>query len=156
MCTCVTPHWHVLRLYASRLPHLSSLAAVCDRDVKVRLRHSVQAELASLNLYRFPFPRPICCSISGAAPCKHANPSISPFLPLTVPGFSRRGALDKRAQPERGRSLRQCGGGGSAWRLIPETCLRLTRLIRIRRVHTNTRARGCNRLFLLFKITKMQ
>lgn len=49
LCTCVTPHWYVLalRLHASRLPHLSSRGAVCDRDVKVHLRQCVQAELAS-------------------------------------------------------------------------------------------------------------
>lgn len=75
-------------------PAALSPRAVCDQDVECVCATMLRPSWRALNLYRFPFPRPTCCcSISGAAPCKHATPSFhpppraTPFLPLTVPAF---------------------------------------------------------------------
>lgn len=114
MCKCVTlPHRCVLVLRICTSPPLSrarlSPGVVCDRDVECVYATTLRPSWRALNLYRFPFPRPICCSISGAAPCKHATPPPFPtsypfppslrlsqcnaISPINSSGFSQRGAL---------------------------------------------------------------
>lgn len=106
------PHTHTQHHPPKSRPRLSP-RVVCDRDVECVCAATLRPSWRALNLYRFPFPRPICCSISGAAPCKHATPLHLPphplqcnaISPINSSGFSQRRALDKRALPSRARSL---------------------------------------------------